>query len=247
MRNLSKFKGMGFGKLNLAEHVNFFTDFIALTAATDATVLHYEESDFTRLRELHNKEQDLVARSMANIETTEMQDLEKQRDDLGQYIIHTVRNGQSLPIATKAANAQRLWIVLKPYVGFYDQPHRQETATIDGMIMDLTKEENAPLVASLGLSEYVEELALVNARYRMLYTQRTAARDAAKSEDSKTLRAEMDALYDYITTVAFAHNVVTPSEGIEGYISLVNTTIDEINALYNQRMAQAKEEEEESV
>ena len=245
MRTLEEFLKMNHHRLNLPEHVNFFTDFIALTLATGATVLHYEEADMARLRELHQLEQDLVARSSAHIETAEMAELEEQRDALGQYVINGVRNAQNVPIASKAADAKALWVVLKPYVGFYDLPHTQETAAIDGMVMDLNKEENASRVASLGLTDYVAQLAMVNAQYRALYTQRTVARDAAKGEDSKSIRTEMDALYKFITTVAFAHNVVTPSEDIARYISIVNTSIEETNALYNQRVAQGKKEESE--
>ena len=53
----------------------------------------------------------------------------------------------------------------------------------------------------------------------MLYIQRMEARNAGKTADSKTIRTEMDALYKFITTVAFAHNVVSPSEQIAAYIS----------------------------
>ncbi|MBQ5911950.1 MAG: hypothetical protein IIW93_02490, partial [Bacteroidaceae bacterium] len=47
----------------------------------------------------------------------------------------------------------------------------------------------------------------------------------------------MDALYKYITTLAFAHNVVTPSEDIAQYIVTINAIIGEANSSYNQRMA----------
>ena len=134
--------------------------------------------------------------------------------------------------------------MLSPYVGFYDMPNKQETAAIDGMVSDLEKEENAPRVASLGLTDFVAELKRVNTEYRALYVQRMEARNAGKTADSKTIRTEMDALYKFITTVAFAHNVVSPSEQIAAYISIVNTLIGETNASYNQRTGQTKAEGE---
>ena len=42
---------MGFPKLNLPEHVNFFTDFIALTERYGGAALHYEDADMARLRQ----------------------------------------------------------------------------------------------------------------------------------------------------------------------------------------------------
>jgi hypothetical protein len=53
----------------------------------------------------------------------------------------------------------------------------------------------------------------------------------------------MDALYKYVTTVAFAHNVVTPSEDIDHFIFYVNDILSEVNTSYNQRMAQKKKED----
>jgi hypothetical protein len=47
----------------------------------------------------------------------------------------------------------------------------------------------------------------------------------------------MDALYKYITTLSFAHNVVTPIEDIAQYIVTINAIIGETNSSYNQRMA----------
>jgi hypothetical protein len=47
----------------------------------------------------------------------------------------------------------------------------------------------------------------------------------------------MDAIFDNITIVAFAHGVVTPNDDIDAYIAMVNAIIGEINTSYNQRMA----------
>ena len=79
MRTLAEFLNMNLHRLNLPEHVNFFTDFIALTERYGGAALHYEDADMARLRQLHAMEQDLVARSSAHIETAEMQELEQQR------------------------------------------------------------------------------------------------------------------------------------------------------------------------
>jgi hypothetical protein len=43
----------------------------------------------------------------------------------------------------------------------------------------------------------------------------------------------MDALYKYVTTVAFAHGVVTPSEEINLYIAHVNDILSEVNSSHN--------------
>ena len=98
----------------------------------------------------------------------------------------------------------------------------QETATIEGMLLDLSKGDCPTHLATLGLTESVAELADANSRYKALTAQRTTSVSDAKTPDSKSLRAELDALYAYITDVAFAHNVVNPTTELARYIRGVN-------------------------
>jgi hypothetical protein len=113
----------------------------------------------------------------------------------------------------------------------------QRTSIIDGMLYDLSQEDNAAHVTALGMDEYVESLTLTNAKYKVYVEQRTVSRSALRGPESAVLRTEMDALYKYVTTVAFAHNVVTPSEDIDHFIFYVNDILSEVNTSYNQRMA----------
>lgn len=226
-------------RLNNAEYINFMNRIYGMTLAGGAEALHYEQADIDRFALLLGDMQDLVARNMGSIETAEMQELEALRDEKGRYIIDTVRNSRNLPFEAIAAAANALWYVLKPYDGFHRLPNMQETATIEGMLVDLNKEENAAHVTTLSLTDSVAALATANSQYKILTDQRTQSRDAAKTADSKTLREEMDELYDYITTVAFAHNVVNPTDALKNYINNVNAVIAETNTAYNQRMAQA--------
>ena len=88
------------------------------------------------------------------------------------------------------------------------------------------------------------ELADANSRYKALTAQRTTSVSDAKTPDSKSLRAELDALYAYITDVAFAYNVVNPTTELARYIRDVNDMIAEVNAAYNQRTGQTKAQTE---
>ena len=84
----------------------------------------------------------------------------------------------------------------------------QETATIEDMLLDLSKGDCSTHLATLGLMESVAERADANSRNKALVAQRTTSVSDAKTPDNKSLRAELDALYVYISDVAFAHNVV---------------------------------------
>ena len=244
MEKLLKFYVQSFHKLNLAEYLNFSLRFHKFTVAVGAAVLHYKEADVARYSQLCDLLQDNMARTSAVAETAEMQKLEEQRDVLGRYIMDAVRGGQLLPLADAADAAQRLYLVLKPYEGFYALPNMQETVALSGMLLDLKKDGNDAHVQTLGLTSYVAELERVNTLYAQLTDERLSTRSGNKTAASKDVRAEMDALYDYITNVAFAYNVVAPDASIANYITRVNDLIAETNAAYNQRTGQTKGETE---
>lgn len=246
MEPILRFTESSFHKFNLAEYVNTADRFASLTQAIGAEALHYKAADMERYSELLGKLQDNLKRSIATAETAELLALDEQRDVLGRYIIDTVRASQNLPNKAKSEAATKLYLVLKPYEGFYKIANMQETATLNGMVIDLNKDANKAHVQTLGLQAEVDELTAVNTQYKILTDTRTVTREGAKVEDSKTIRTEMDALYDYITTVAFAHNVVSPSSQLSNYINQVNAIIDEANTSYNQRIAQTKAKEDKT-
>ena len=237
MKTINQFISVNLAKFNTAEYVNLMSRVVSQCIALGKEALHYEDIDMQRMQTLLSQLQNNVARSMALAETPELQAMDRERTNLAQYIITNVRNAQNLPIKAKAEAAKALYLVLKPYTGFYTNPMLQRTSIIDGMLYDLSQEDNAAHVTTLGLDEYVESLTLTNAKYKVYVEQRTVSRSALRGPESAVLRTEMDALYKYLTTVAFAHNVVTPSEDIDHFIFYVNDILAEVNTSYNQRMA----------
>ena len=59
-------------------------------------------------------------------------------------------------------------------------------------------------------------------------------------ESAKKIRLRMDEEYDEMSTYAFAQSVVKPTQETAAFISRLNALVDEMNALYNQRIAQAR-------
>lgn len=244
MKDLLKFQPPKTAHLNAAEYTNFIERFLSLTTAAGAGVVHYLQADVDRMTQLHGLLLDNVRRNMAAAETATLQELEALRDEKGQLILNGVKAGQSMVLPAIAEASKALWFVLSPYEGFHRLPNMQETATIEGMLLDLSKGDCPTHLATLGLTESVAELADANSRYKALTAQRTTSVSDAKTPDSKSLRAELDALYAYITDVAFAHNVVNPTTELARYIRDVNDMIAEVNAAYNQRTGQTKAQTE---
>lgn len=243
MKNITKFPEQSFHKFSTPEYVTLMDRFISQTAAMGAEKLHYEEADMARLRELQGQLQNNCAHTTATENTAKITILDGQRTALGQYIINTVKNCITLPMAGKSEAATAMYVMLKPYYGFYNKTTTQKTAILDGMLADLSNEEIAAHITTLGLEDAIENLTLKNAQLKVQVDMRTQTRKQNKIVDSATLRQEMDALYKYITTVAFAHNVVTPSQEADAYIATINAIIGEINTSYNQRMAKTDKNE----
>ena len=244
MKNLLKFQPPKSARLNVAEYTNFINRFRKITIGAGIGVVHYEQADMDRLVQLHGLLVDNVKRNMAAAETASLQELEALRDEIGRIIIDSVKAGQSMRLPAIVEASKQLWYVLQPYNGFYALPNMQETTAIEGMLFDLSKGDCPTHLATLGLTDYVAQLADANNRYAALEAQRTVSNSDAKAPESKSIRTELDALYTYITDVAFAHQVLNPTSELARYIRDVNDMIAEVNAAYNQRMGQTKSQTE---
>ena len=244
MKDLAKFKPSGASKFNLAEYTNFMGRFLTITTGAGIGVVHYEQADIDRMTQLRGLLVDHFKRNMAAAETASLQELEALRDEIGRIIIDSVKAGQSMALPAIAEASKALWHVLQPYNGVYALPNMQETTAIEGMLMDLSRGDCPTHLATLGLTDYVAQLADANNRYAALEAQRTVSNSDAKAPESKSIRTELDALYTYITDVAFAHQVLNPTSELARYIRDVNDMIAEVNAAYNQRMGQTKAQTE---
>ena len=152
MKDLLKFQPPKTAHLNAAEYTNFIERFLSLTTAADAGVVHYQQADVGRMTQLHGLLLDNVRRNMAAAETATLQELETLRDEKGQLILNGVKAGQSMVLPAIAEASKALWFVLSPYEGFHRLPNMQETATIEGMLLDLSKGDCPTHLATLGLS-----------------------------------------------------------------------------------------------
>lgn len=144
------------------------------------------------------------------------------------------------PLAAQRTAAEKLYLPVKPYIGTARLANLQETAAIEGLLVDLDKDGMPEALASLTLTEVVASLKEKNQQYAALTEQRTNAQADNPVESAKKIRLRMDEEYDEMTTYAFAQSVVKPTATTATFINRLNTLIDETNALYNQRIAQAK-------
>ena len=159
MKDLLKFQPPKTARLNLAEYTNFMGRFLTLTTGAGIGVVHYEQADIDRMMQLRGLLVDNFKRNMAAAETASLQELEALRDEVGRIIIDSVKVGQSMALPAIAEASKALWYVLQPYNGFYALPNMQETTAIEGMLLDLSRGDCPTHLATLGLTDYVAQLA----------------------------------------------------------------------------------------
>lgn len=183
---------------------------------------------------------DAVNQSSASEETAQMSTLDKERDDLLIFITSTITQMTKSPLAAQRTAAEKLYLPVKPYIGAARLANLQETAAIEGLLVDLDKAGMPEALAAINLTEVVAALKEKNKQYATLTEQRANAKADDPVESAKKIRLRMDEEYDEMTTYAFAQSVVKPTQETAAFINRLNALVDETNALYNQRIAQAR-------
>lgn len=183
---------------------------------------------------------DAVNQSSASEETAQMSALDKERDDLLIFITSTITQMTKSPLAAQRTAAEKLYLPVKPYIGAARLANLQETAAIEGLLVDLDKAGMPEALAAINLTEVVAALKEKNKQYAALTEQRANAKADDPVESAKKIRLRMDEEYDEMSTYAFAQSVVKPTQETAAFISRLNALVDETNALYNQRIAQAR-------
>lgn len=178
---------------------------------------------------------DVVNESRISQETEEAALHETNRDNLVIYITTRISRAGTLPLEAERDAGKSLYKVIKPYIGIARLPVAQESAAIQGLLIDLRKEENKEYVTTLGLDAYLAELEKENNAYIALTSARTQSRAANKKESGTEIRKRLDEQYDDMVMLAQSFSVVKPSAKATTFINNLNQLIAETVTAYNQR------------
>ena len=253
MGKIKKVKDINIAKLNNAEYRTFMARYGSLIAGDGGDSESPDEISFdpndplgipAELRTAFDSDfkllTDAVNQSSASEETAQMSAIDKERDDLLTFITSTVSQLMKSPLAAQRTAAEKLYLPVKPYIGAARLANLQETAAIEGLLVDLDKAGMPEALAAINLTEVVAALKEKNKQYATLTEQRANAKADDPVESAKKIRLRMDEEYDEMSTYAFAQSVVKPTQETAAFISRLNALVDETNALYNQRIAQAR-------
>ena len=253
MEKITKVKDINITKLNNAEYRTFMARYGNLLAGGGGDSESPDEISFDPNDPLGIPQElrtafatdfalltDAVNQSSASEETAQMSALDKERDDLLIFITSTITQMTKSPLAAQRTAAEKLYLPVKPYIGAARLANLQETAAIEGLLVDRDKAGMPEALAAINLTEVVAALKEKNKQYATLTEQRANAKADDPVESAKKIRLRMDEEYDEMSTYAFAQSVVKPTQETAAFISRLNALVDETNALYNQRIAQAR-------
>ena len=253
MEKITKVKDINITKLNNAEYRTFMARYGNLLAGGGGDSESPDEISFDPNDPLGIPQElrtafaadfalltDAVNQSSASEETAQMSALDKERDDLLIFITSTITQMTKSPLVAQRTAAEKLYLPVKPYIGTARLANLQETAAIEGLLVDLDKAGMPEALAAINLTEVVAALKEKNKQYATLTEQRANAKADDPVESAKKIRLRMDEEYDEMSTYAFAQSVVKPTQETAAFISRLNALVDETNALYNQRIAQAR-------
>ena len=178
---------------------------------------------------------DVVDESRISQETEEAELHEKNRDSLVIYITTRISRAGTLPLEAERDAGKYLYTVIKHYIGIARLPVAQESAKIQGLLIDLRKDENISYVETLGLKAYLDELEKENNAYISLTSQRTQNRAASKKESGAVLRERIDGYYEDLVMLAQSFSVAVPSEAATAFVNNLNQLITETTTANNQR------------
>lgn len=253
MEKITKVKDINITKLNNAEYRTFMARYGNLLAGGGGDSESPDEISFDPNDPLGIPQElrtafatdfalltDAMNQSSASEETAQMSALDKERDDLLIFITSTITQMTKSPLAAQRTAAEKLYLPVKPYIGAARLANLQETAAIEGLLVDLDKAGMPEALAAINLTEVVAALKEKNKQYATLTEQRANAKADDPVESAKKIRLRMDEEYDEMSTYAFAQSVVKPTQETAAFINRLNALVDETNALYNQRIAQAR-------
>ena len=242
-----KVEGIKLTKLSHAEFINFMERFLALlpleaeetaeegdpmgAPKVGITAEQIKEAK-TYLSEMN----DLNRETKVKAETKSKTEIDRQRDALWTAIIQRILTSRNVPILAESTAAEKLYIVVKPYIGMNSLPANQQTETVKGLLTDLNKPEMLDAITTLGLQNYIDELSACNQQYEALVKGADVARAAANlGNKSDVLRRQLTDLYREMADFAFATNLLHESEESLYFLSGLNGLIRDVETAYNLR------------
>lgn len=250
MKDVPKIEGSQSNRYNLALYVGYHQQILAIwdvMIADTLTKMHLTEAQVERSRELVELLIDRNSRQKASVHTLTMNDWDNERDNHLSALFLLVANKMKSTKADIKQAAMALEIILRPYKGIQGLAGNAETSSIQGLLEDARKEENAEYFTTLGLNTLLDELEEANNAYDEAKNIRRKSRmEQAKEQSTVDIRLELDDLTDDMFTLIYA-SALMGGEGLTlslQHIDKINAVNREFKTSWKQSMAQKEARKE---
>ena len=228
MSEIVTIKSLGFKKLNNYEFNYFSERFLELINEATPEKLHVSSTLVSNYSDNVDKLRDICVQSRISNETAHISEIKKETQSLVVYFFNCLRSERQSPIASRKSAATSAFNALKPYMGLYNLPQRQQVQALRGLATDMRKPTISEYLTTLGLNDLIESIADVAERFAALLEQRSTNMAANNLGSAQPLREVMTGQYQYIATIAFAYSVSMPSEELSTFVDSVNRLIDDM-------------------
>lgn len=239
MEKYLKPKMISIWSLNNKEYLNMMLRVLDLLVSEEIIKKFGVEVILTPLLAWATELEDLVNRTTAQIETKTMKETDIERVGYISNLFSLIRAARNSPFpACREAHA-RLKLIARAYKGLAYFRNMEKTVSVRALLVDLEKETAAADIATLALTDTVAALRTTNDRYAALTDARAAKRSAARVSTSRTLRTQMNVLYDNLVTRIMAVNIIQPCEEAENFLLRHNQIATETENAYALRRSSA--------
>lgn len=199
------------------------------------------EAAFATFQEKLQAYDDSLVKLSKSAFTAEMKDEDHRRDMCETGLLDQIRVGATHFVEEKRAAGTRLMVVASRFRETTQLSFNDQTGMVDNLIQKLRSDEFAADVATLGLTEWVDQLETINNRCAELANKRraeTGVRNATlKARDTRpAFEAAYDALVERLNALALVN-------GEEKYADLFrwwNAMIDEYRVAISLRSGKGK-------
>ena len=226
--------------LRNGEFLQFVTNFSALVESNNPVTLNVLQQH-NDLKAKVGEIEPLFKQERASVITQELVLLDERRDKAINGMTSLIDGYCSHFNAPTAGAANLLTTDLNLFgSGVAKQNYQAETASINGIVSDWeTKPELTAALATLGLTEWKNELKTANTTFDQKYLERTQAYGAASPDTLKAKREETVVIYYELKKYLDAYAVIQNTPVYQKTISELNALIDQYNLLLNSRLKEA--------
>lgn len=180
----------------------------------------------------------------ATVNTEKLAEIDELRDRMISRLFNSIKFGLDSFENDEVEAARRLELVRRKYSGIQKLNYDRETASVDGLLQDLSNDQAKTDIAVLGMTEMVKNIGETNDRFRQLYGSVSDTRATQKLPTFNQLRSELSPLWDEIVQRIQAGYIFAANDAertkIAAFVDGLNQRIKQIKDAYSRSQGAKK-------